>query len=501
MSRGWTRRRFLATGRTWALGMGAGLAAGVGSAQQRGAQTAPGVSYLEVRIGTSGAFGSVHGEASRELLRGSLAWFDEVNARRGIGGRRLTLLAQDDGGDPDRCARVTAELLSGGVLCLFGYAGTASILRAASVIRGRNDPDLVLLGALSGARSLDRPPLAEHFLSARPSLADEVETLLAPLLATGRRRLGLYLPLDPDGRALAQAVRQQLRSAGAEPPVETSYRPAGARAREPEAAAAHLASRGVEAVVCSGGAGACADGVRWLREVGWRLPVLLDSRVDGEAVLERLLEAPPAAADLGPLVQARSVPVFPQADADPSVFAADHPELALYLRLLEKWQPRVPEALAGDHGGRSGPSVFGFEGFRHARLLTEALDRAGPEPDRRSFRQALLEVSTASPEKRSAALSAAPNLEPSGGEAVPGGDPTGGDSTGGDSTGDDSTLDDRTSTLVEEVEGRASRFEPVNRDRIGFGRIYVARVQAGGEGGGRWIDVDWSPGDSWVAGL
>jgi ABC-type branched-subunit amino acid transport system substrate-binding protein len=481
----WTRRRWLGTAARLGLGLSASALPGLGpwgraiSAQETTQGAAPsvdagiGVSYLEVRLGMSGGFVSPRPSPSREILRGSLAWLNEVNARGGIAGRRLTLLAQDDGGDPARTAANTAALLDSGVLCLYGFTGAGSILSTLPVIHrhgigaGASGGDLRLVGVLPGGRYWQEGPHASRVVSNRPSLDAEIAFLLRPLVESGRRRLGLYLPLDPDGRALAQAVADGLRAVGLEPPVEVSYRPGSALEKGLESATEILGSQGAEVVICSGSQGSCADFARYVRDSSWQAPVILDSSVDGEAVLERLLEAPPRSGPVEQLAQVRTIPTF-----DFSTAALDRvgpglaAEMALYQGMMDKWKPRLPEALVpGGEGAQRGPTALGFEGFRHARLLTRALEEAGAELDRRRFRAAL---ETVLDQNLAAARDTAAEVA----------DAEAGDAEAGDTDSAETEAGD--TNIAGDGPGGPSPF-------------FAARVSEG-----RWVDVHWAADDPWV---
>src|SRR5829696_6796156 len=82
-----------------ALAFGTGLAA------------EPGVSPDKIVIGQSAGFtGSVAGTV-KELTAGAQLYFDHVNAKGGVHGRRIVLESMDDGFDPKRSPEIFKKLI------------------------------------------------------------------------------------------------------------------------------------------------------------------------------------------------------------------------------------------------------------------------------------------------------------------------------------------------------------------------------------------------------
>jgi branched-chain amino acid transport system substrate-binding protein len=60
-----------------------------------------------------------------------------------------------------------------------------------------------------------------------------------------------------------------------------------------------------------------------------------------------------------------------------------------YRALMDKHNPQVPEALRDTAYVPQKYSFISLEGYVNARVVVEAMRRAGPNPTRMSFRQAL----------------------------------------------------------------------------------------------------------------
>jgi len=65
------------------------------------------------------------------------------------------------------------------------------------------------------------------------------------------------------------------------------------------------------------------------------------------------------------------------------------PGVAEYRAAIERHNPVVPEALRDASYGVQKVSFISLEGYVNAKVVVEALRRAGPQPTRASFRQAL----------------------------------------------------------------------------------------------------------------
>ena len=109
-----------------------------------------GISPDRILIGQSAGFtGSVAGTV-KELTAGAQLYFDHVNAKGGVHGRKIALESMDDGFDPKRSPEVFKKLIEEKkVFAMFLSRGTPTneaaypVLEAAKVpLVGRNHPML-----------------------------------------------------------------------------------------------------------------------------------------------------------------------------------------------------------------------------------------------------------------------------------------------------------------------------------------------------------------------
>src|SRR5689334_21487520 len=73
---------------------------------------AQGVSDSEIVLGQSVALTGPSEQLGKDMQLGAKLYFDQVNARGGINGRKVTLKTLDDGYEPPRAAENTKKLIN-----------------------------------------------------------------------------------------------------------------------------------------------------------------------------------------------------------------------------------------------------------------------------------------------------------------------------------------------------------------------------------------------------
>ena len=92
-----------------------------------GTALAQGVTDTQIVLGQSVALSGPAQELGKDMQLGASLYFNEVNAKGGVNGRRIVLKTVDDGYEPARAAENTRKLIAEEkVFALFGYVGTPS---------------------------------------------------------------------------------------------------------------------------------------------------------------------------------------------------------------------------------------------------------------------------------------------------------------------------------------------------------------------------------------
>ncbi|MBA4290491.1 MAG: leucine-, isoleucine-, valine-, threonine-, and alanine-binding protein [Pseudomonas sp.] len=135
----------------------------------------PGLTAHEVRIGMVNAQTGPAAALGLGMHSGAQAYFDRINAQGGVNGRRIILLSQDDGYEPNRTAAHTRDLLSNQkAFALLGYVGTPTSRAALPLAMQAQVPYLF---PLTGAEFL-RTPTKLGVFNVRASYIEETEHLV-----------------------------------------------------------------------------------------------------------------------------------------------------------------------------------------------------------------------------------------------------------------------------------------------------------------------------------
>ena len=343
--------------------------------------SAPGVTAREIRIGMSAAFKGAAAALGTEFYRGAQVLYADVNARGGVHGRTIAVVALDDGGEPVPCIQNTIQLVEKEqVFFLSNYVGTSALTRALPVIRRYADQQVLLVGNCTGAEPQRQAPYTEHVFNIRASYRQEMAALVARLWQQGARTFGVFYQIDAYGRSGTDGVARGLARYGARIAAEATYQ-RGAPF-EQDMGPAVRALRGVDVVLCTGTAEGCGAFVRSARDAGFTAPIANVSFGGAEALGDLLLAAGKKRGRdyTRALVHSQVVPSYDDARL---------PAVTEYRALTERHNPAVPESLRDAGYALRKHSFVGFEGFVNAKVVAEALRRAGPNPTRAGLRLAL----------------------------------------------------------------------------------------------------------------
>jgi branched-chain amino acid transport system substrate-binding protein len=355
-----------------------GRAARAQSPAQSGAS---GVTAQEIRIGMSAAFRGTAAGLGTELYRGAEAYYREVNARGGLFGRTLKVIALDDGYEPLPCIQNTIRLVErDDVLFLSNYVGTPTLTRALPIIKQYGD--VILVGNFTGAQPQREAPYADHVFNVRASYRQEMMALVERFWQQGARKFGVYYQIDAYGRSGTDGVARGLAQVGARIAAEATYARGARFEDDMRPAVRALSQAGVDVVLCTGAYQGCGAFVRTARDERWTVPISNVSFVGSEAMLALLLAH-------GRTVGRDYTQALINSQVVPSYDETSLPGVAEYRALMDKHNPAVPEGLRDERYTAQRYSFISLEGFVNAKVVVEALRRAGPSPTRANLRQAL----------------------------------------------------------------------------------------------------------------
>lgn len=366
----------------WAQGLPGGKGAAAPAAEVPTA-SAPGVSPREIKIGMSAAFKGTAAGLGTEFYRGAQAYYEEINARGGVHGRTISVVALNDGYEPIPCIQNTIQLVEkDGVFFLSNYVGTPTLTRALPVIKRYADQHVILVGNFTGAQPQREAPYVEHVFNIRASYRQEMMALVERFWQVGARKFSVYYQIDAYGRSGTDGVARGLAQRGAKIAAEATYQRGAKFEDDMSPAVKALREAGVDVVLCTGAYQGCGAFVKAARDLGWGVPISNVSFVGSDAMLSLLVQH-------GRTTGRDYTRALVNSQVVPSYDDTSLPAVAEYRALMDKYNPKVPEPLRDPKYALQRYSFISLEGFTNAKVIVEALRRAGPNPTRLGFRQAL----------------------------------------------------------------------------------------------------------------
>jgi len=345
--------------------------------------SAPGVTEKEIRIGMSAAFKGSNAGLGTELYRGAQAYYEEVNSRGGVFGRAVSVLTLDDAYNPDPCIANTITFLEKDkVFLLSNYVGTPTLTRALPVIKTYADQQVVLVGNFTGAQPQREAPYSDHVFNIRASYRQEMMAMVERFWQLGARKFGVYYQIDAYGRSGTDGVARGLALHNTKIAAEATYARHAKFEENMTPAVKALREAGVEVVLCTGSYQGCGAFVKSARDAGWPVPISNVSFVGSDAMLSLLVKH-------GKTVGRDYTRALINSQVVPSYDDLSLPAVAEYRALMHRYNPQVPEAVRDTGYTLQKYSFISLEGFVNAKVVVEALRRAGPSPTRASLRQAL----------------------------------------------------------------------------------------------------------------
>ena len=138
--------------------------------------------------------------------------FDTVNENGGINGRKLTLVAMDDGYEPSRTGAVMKQLYE--KENVFGFTGNVGTPTTAVALPFALSNDALFFGAFTGAPLLRRDPPDRLVFNFRASYAEETSTVVRYLVKVRRLRpeqVAVFAQQDGFGDAGFDGVTKAVR--------------------------------------------------------------------------------------------------------------------------------------------------------------------------------------------------------------------------------------------------------------------------------------------------
>lgn len=296
-------------------------------------------------LGQSAAFTGPAAQLGIQFHAGAKLWFDQINDKGGVFGRKIDLKTMDDGYEPARCIANTRRLIDEGVFALFGYTGTSTSLAALPAVKASQIP---FIAPCTGVMGLREPYLKNVFLL-RASYNDETALIVKHLTQVGMKKIAVFYQNDAYGQAGLEGVTLALEKQKLHPvAIATVER----NTVDVEAAVKTLMSANPDAVVQISAYKSSAAFIRASRKVGYGGTFHNMSFVGTQALADELGK------DGAGVVVSQVVP---------SPYSSKKPIAREFAESIKNAEISVQANFSS------------MEGYLAAKLFTEALRRAGNE--------------------------------------------------------------------------------------------------------------------------
>lgn len=310
-------------------------------------------SHGQILIGQTAGFSGPVAAGVKETTEGAKLYIDAVNAKGGVAGQKIELISLDDKFEPKLAAENARVLIEErNVAALFLTRGTP---HTEAIIPLLDKDGVPLIAPSTGAMTLHRP-VRNHVFNVRATYQREAEKAISHLATIGMTRIAVVHVDDSFGADGVAGAQKGLDAAKLTAVVMDKF-----NRSKPDFSkiGPDIAKSGAQAVLMIASGAAVVDGIKAIRAAGSGAQVVTLSNNASGGFIKSLGE------------NARGVivsQVFPQS--------------------LSYGLVKEASDLARAKGlGEVSPAML--EGYAAAKVLVEALRRAGPKPNRERIQAAL----------------------------------------------------------------------------------------------------------------
>jgi len=317
----------------------------------------PGVLPDKIIFGQAAVFDGAAASLGLGMREGLQAAFGEVNKAGGIKGRKLALVARDDGYEPKKSIEVTRTLLEEDkVFALVGPVGTPTSAATLPIAAAQGVP---FIGPFTGVEFL-RHPHKPNVVNVRASYFQETEVMVERLTKNlGVTRIAIFYQDDAYGRAGRTGVQNALDKRKMSLVAEGTYERNTTAVKR---ALLDIRRGKPEAVIMVGAYRPCAEFIKLARRLELDAVFVNISFVGSDALAKEL------GRDGAGVVVTQVVP-FPSDATIP---------------LVQRYQAALKA-----HDAQAQPGFVSLEGYVVGRLVAAALERISGEPTRQALLDAI----------------------------------------------------------------------------------------------------------------
>jgi ABC-type branched-subunit amino acid transport system substrate-binding protein len=324
-------------------------------AQAQSAKT-PGVTDSQILIGSCSALDGPARYLGLQTIVGATTYLNHINAEGGVNGRKIQLLAFDDGYEPANAENCFKRLQKEGIFAAGFFVGTPTAAKYVPLAEAAKIP---VVGLFTGAEML-YTPLKHYVMNVRASYNDETREQVENLWnALGIHKIGVIYQDDAFGQSVLGGLELALKKHSAAPAGTGTF---ARNTVDVEKGIAAVRAANPGAVLLVGPYAPVAEIVKKAHASGWHPIFLTVSFVGTEKFISE------AGTDADGTVITQVVPPYTR---------TDFPTVELYRESLKKFYPSEQ------------PSFVSLEGFVDAMVLVEGLKRSGKDLTRERLISAL----------------------------------------------------------------------------------------------------------------
>lgn len=309
-----------------------------------------------ILIGQSAPLSGANKELGVDIRDGALAYIKKVNEAGGVNGRKIELETLDDGNVVKRAGENTQKLIDdSGVFALFGYASATLSRPALPLVEKSKVP---FLGPFTGADPMR--VYNRYVYNMRASYADELEKIVDYFAPLSVKRFAIVYYDDVVGKENFTAVERALKKRGLATVSAGAFKD---RAKpDIDAGMKEVLKGNPDVVIFTTLYKATADSIKAARKMGSNA-FMASNSFPGASQLAKELGKQGTG-----VIIATVVPPYARLSL---------PVVTEYRAAMEKYVARK------DY------SFTSLEAYLDAKVMVEALRRAGPKLTRENFMQAL----------------------------------------------------------------------------------------------------------------
>ncbi|WP_374354226.1 ABC transporter substrate-binding protein [Chitinimonas sp.] len=318
-----------------------------------------GAAQAAIVIGQSVPLTGVASGYGKGLAEGAAAYFNTLNSKGGINGEEVRFISYDDAFDTQRTLANTRKLIDKDkAVALLGYYGEDAVIELMSH-RWLEGAGIPLVGVASGVRMI-RVPGSPNVFHSRASQRDEIAKMVTQMHGLGIDKIGVFYQDDGFGREGLDAAKEAAKANNMQITVQASYL---TNKLDMKAAAEKMANANPPAILMISITKPAGAFIKELREAGCGSVLYHTSTVDFEQLVKDI-----GAGTAHGLAIAQ---VYP--------YAWDSRN-----KLIREFRQAMQ-----DYDANATISYAALEGYINAKLLSDAIKRAGSGSDRAKVLAAL----------------------------------------------------------------------------------------------------------------